>query len=162
MPNTKKHTRYDEDRAIAAVRKAFWHKLGYLWLCFGPIYVGLSIVRHYYDDLTRLYSIFWNWYSHRAGLLTDVSAFFVAMLFGYGLFSWRRYGSRSYGVTEIAVGAFSSMIGMHDLATNATNAMLKVAGGIYIVVRGLDNYLKGVEACQKRRESSGEVVTEAS
>jgi rRNA-processing protein FCF1 len=69
-------------------------------------------------------------------------------LAGVSFYSLRSHKPLSYGVAEIAVGLFTSgrlLIPGSPVSTYGPVQFLQIVGGIYIVVRGLDNISKGLK-----------------
>lgn len=61
-----------------------------------------------------------------------------------GLFSLRGYWPTPYGLLEILVGLWA--VNRVNLLVLSTETAFGVLGGVYIMIRGLDNVAKGLEA----------------
>jgi hypothetical protein len=71
--------------------------------------------------------------------------YFVPSLMGAVLFYYLRGRTpRAYGVFETLVGAMTIWIALVAPATQGLTRIIGILGGIYIVVRGLDNFDKGL------------------
>jgi hypothetical protein len=64
-------------------------------------------------------------------------------LIGLLLYLSRKYLRSVYGAAEVVVGAASCWNGLGTTSSNSLAAMLSVAGGLYIIVRGMDNFETG-------------------
>jgi hypothetical protein len=67
------------------------------------------------------------------------------VLVGIGglLYLARKYMRSVYGAAEVVLGAATCWNGLGSTALSAFAAMLSVAGGLYIIVRGFDNFAAG-------------------
>jgi hypothetical protein len=59
------------------------------------------------------------------------------------LYVARRYIRPVYGLAEIILGVAACWVGLSPNSSNTFSATLSLIGGIYIIVRGIDNYNKG-------------------
>ncbi|WP_374547272.1 hypothetical protein [Rhodoblastus sp.] len=71
---------------------------------------------------------------------------FIALPVGVAFYSFRSRLPLWYGLAEVVVGMAAVGAGSRSLATVTADAssVLGILGGLYIIVRGLDNMSKGV------------------
>jgi hypothetical protein len=67
----------------------------------------------------------------------------ILILIGFLLYLARTYMRSLYGAAEIVVGAAACWVGLGHPSTNGLTGSLAVAGGVYIIVRGIDNWVQG-------------------
>lgn len=93
---------------------------------------------------------------------TYIMLIVLAISSGFIFYSFRRRRRRVYGFIEVAAGAATfvfAFVEMVEISTSANNlrdnlqfsTILKLAGGMYIIVRGLDNIGEGHPPNQKKR-----------
>ena len=80
-------------------------------------------------------------YSIYATLLVSVISI---ILVGVGLFWIRGHYPLLYGTSEVAVGVLATINALARFKEVDSNTVIQIIGGIYIVVRGLDNIGRGV------------------
>ena len=72
-----------------------------------------------------------------------IVAFGVLMLLGWGMYKLREARRDIYGVGEVCVGATMCWFGVNAATADALPSIIAIAGGVYVIVRGLDNYFQG-------------------
>jgi hypothetical protein len=75
------------------------------------------------------------------------SLIILLFIVGAVLFAVRTRFPRLYGATEIAVGILTALSAIFRINIQELNpvAILQVFGGIYIIVRGFDNFGRGIK-----------------
>jgi len=68
-----------------------------------------------------------------------IVAFGVLMLLGWGMYKLREARRDIYGVGEVCVGATMCWFGVNAATADALPSIIAIAGGVYVIVRGLDN-----------------------
>jgi hypothetical protein len=83
-----------------------------------------------------------------AGLqLTWVKVIALAVLVGVGwlLFQVRENFRWFYGIGEVCVGIAACWVGLNSANTEGLASAIALATGVYVIVRGLDNYYQGMK-----------------
>jgi hypothetical protein len=85
---------------------------------------------------------------HRGQILLQLLFVLVVIFSGAGLFLLRSAYRRAYAVIEIIVGIGAATYSGNELFSSAAadsqvKAIFAALGGIYIIVRGLDNWQQG-------------------
>jgi hypothetical protein len=84
---------------------------------------------------------FWDWISaataHRS--LARNLATFVCGIFAFFLYGLRNGEPLLYGLAEISTGLMVCWLGLGQAAEQRLPATLALVGGIYVIIRGLDN-----------------------
>jgi hypothetical protein len=73
------------------------------------------------------------------------------LVIGVALFWMRGYLPKSYGMVEISVGLTAIFYAIIAPIDRLPPKLLAMAAGIYVIVRGLDNFEKGLSAQTKKR-----------
>jgi len=74
----------------------------------------------------------------------------LILLLGISLFVFREKQKVSYGITEFILGAITAIYYLpfwsdYSQIVEHSDTSLKIAGGLYIMVRGQDNIIKGLQ-----------------
>ena len=78
----------------------------------------------------------------------------LSVISGIGLYSFRTWLQACYGLTEIVVGIYASLVKTAEISPNVnsntnlvhintTFSLAILTAGIYLIVRGLDNLVEG-------------------
>jgi hypothetical protein len=59
---------------------------------------------------------------------------------------------RLYDLGEMFIGACACWVGLASVNSSQLSAALTLCSGLYIIVRGLDNYYQGMLLAERRRE----------
>jgi hypothetical protein len=89
------------------------------------------------------------------------TAIFVSIAFI--LYLARTHMQHIYGAAEILVGAVACWTGLGYPSTSALPGSLAVAGGVYIIVRGIDNGVQGwlkVKSAKRKKAELAEQLRE--
>lgn len=78
-----------------------------------------------------------------------IIAFLVLMLLGWGMYLLRESFRIFYGSAEICVGATMCWLGVNAATADALPSVIAIVGGVYVIVRGLDNYFQGMKAIKE-------------
>lgn len=94
-------------------------------------------------------------YYYLGSLMSTVNGwlvFLLCILAGMGLFLFREYNKAAYGLTEILVAIFSLAITLDEFSSGdyteeafRINIWFKALACLYVMVRGLDNLVKGIK-----------------
>jgi hypothetical protein len=79
----------------------------------------------------------------QASWVARIFAFGALMLLGWGMYKLREANRQIYGIGEICVGSSMCWFGVNAATPNALPSIIAMAGGVYVIVRGLDNYAQG-------------------
>src|SRR5258708_4252844 len=88
------------------------------------------------------------WPYINAGLqFTWIKLFALAVLTGVGwlLFKVRTTLRWFYGIGEVCVGIAACWVGLNSATTEGLASAMALAAGVYVIVRGLDNYYVGMK-----------------
>jgi hypothetical protein len=133
-------------------------------LIFAILIVGLAGVG-FLTLLLALWPVLLSWpqilrlQNHLYG---RVILFSCALGLGYILFLTRKRFRRLYAISELVAGALACWAGLNATHLSVFSPSIALAGGIYIIVRGLDNYEQGsILAEQKAVEEDEELEKNA-
>ncbi|MBA0885506.1 hypothetical protein EOD40_15580 [Flavobacterium sufflavum] len=81
--------------------------------------------------------------------ISTISLVGISLLFGFLLFLYRENYRLGYGILEIIVGLLT-IISLFENMNNQSRVLdievyVKLGGGLYIIVRGMDNVFKNIE-----------------
>jgi len=92
---------------------------------------------------------FFNWVLTTVGLrATQLLIAFIIVGIGVGAYNFKRKNQKWYGTLEVLVGFFSAVFVAGSMAPHTIDLAkwATLAGSAYVVARGLENRMKGIEA----------------
>lgn len=117
--------------AIQIENKVRWGILSNLLLAILFLVSLVLIVRYYGDIVDRL---------------KNTILIIILVVFGFLLFEVREKRRQLYGFVEVGFGVLTITIVFYPyLISNNWDKLFKIAAGLYVIVRGLDNLYKGSE-----------------
>ena len=117
--------------AIQVENKVRWGILSNLLLAIIILTVFVLLARYYGDVVDQL---------------KNATIIIILVIFGFLLFEVREKRRQLYGFTEIGFGILTIVVVFYpNIILNNWDKFLKIAAGLYIIVRGLDNLYKGSE-----------------
>lgn len=75
----------------------------------------------------------------------------IMLLVGIGLYRFRTKHTVLYGLFECSFAIAGITFSVHTASNDSLSKLLSLAGGVYIIVRGLDNIDKGLTSLSRAR-----------
>lgn len=117
--------------AVQVENKLRWGILSNLLLAIIFLIALVLLARYYGDIVDRL---------------KNVTLIIILVVFGFLLFEVREKRRQLYGFVEVGFGILAITIVFYpNLILNNWDKLFKIAAGLYVIVRGLDNLYKGSE-----------------
>ena len=129
-PGTTKDQEIKKE-AIQIENRVRWGILGNLLLAI-IFLISLVLLARYYGDIVDR--------------LKKATLIIILVVFGLLLFEIREKRRQLYGFVEVGFGILTIIIVFYPgLILNNWDQLFKIAAGLYVIVRGLDNLYKGSE-----------------
>jgi hypothetical protein len=143
-------------RSIARGFVISWNRLS-LFILYGFLIAGLVgaiiilawpvLILWFSPTLSNIISTYWG----------RILGLVILGLLSFALYLVRENLRKLYGIAEIVVGLVACWAGFGKLMSETLGGTIALAGGVYIMVRGIDNYVQGAktEGALRNRLNAG-------